>query len=192
MTSRINLACALISCAIALPAFAEKPHHAHPGKAVVAGLATEATVESIDYTTRNVTLVGPDGGTLNMNVPEFAHNFNQIKKGDKIWVEYTEALVLDLKKSHGALPAAVVDTTMERAPLGANPAGKITNTLTISALVESIDYTKRVVTLKGPEGKLVTYKVGPQAKHFKAVKKGDQVDATYTQALAMKLEKHAS
>ena len=49
---------------------------------------------------------------------------------------------------------------------------------------------KRTVTLKGPEGKIQTYKVGEEVKNFKQVKKGDQVVLRVTEALALEVEKN--
>ncbi|MGO9689996.1 MAG: hypothetical protein ACLP2X_15830 [Syntrophobacteraceae bacterium] len=49
---------------------------------------------------------------------------------------------------------------------------------------------KRTVTLKGPEGKIRTYKVGKEVKKFKQVKKGDQVVLRVTEALALEVEKN--
>jgi hypothetical protein len=48
---------------------------------------------------------------------------------------------------------------------------------------------KRTVTLKGPEGNLSTMKVGPAAKRFKEVKKGDQVVLRVTEALLIDVSK---
>jgi hypothetical protein len=58
-------------------------------------------------------------------------------------------------------------------------------TISLSALVEDIDYSARLVTLKGPEGNSLTLKVGEQAKKFNEVKKGDRVAVTYTEALGI-------
>jgi hypothetical protein len=49
---------------------------------------------------------------------------------------------------------------------------------------------KRTVTLKGPEGKIRTYRVGKEVKKFKHVKKGDQVVLRVTEALALEVEKN--
>lgn len=59
----------------------------------------------------------------------------------------------------------------------------------LTATVEAIDYKKHTVTLKGPEGNLVTYKVGKHARNFKQVKKGDQVKPEYAEAIAVSLQK---
>jgi hypothetical protein len=72
---------------------------------------------------------------------------------------------------------------------GAKPEGVVVNTTELTATVEAIDYAKRTVTLKGPEGNTVTLKVDESAKDFKNVKKGDQVVARFTEAVAISVQK---
>jgi len=50
-----------------------------------------------------------------------------------------------------------------------------------------IDKAARAVKLKGPKGKVVTLKAG-NPDQFKVVKKGDQVEAAYPEALALGVE----
>jgi hypothetical protein len=44
------------------------------------------------------------------------------------------------------------------------------------------------VTLRGPQQKAVTLKVGKEAKRFDEVKKGDEVVVRHTEALAINVE----
>jgi hypothetical protein len=73
------------------------------------------------------------------------------------------------------------------------PAGKpgavVAEGVSITATVEAIDYDKRTVDLKGPKGKVVTLKVGPEAKNFNQVKVGDKVRARYYDATAIYVRK---
>jgi hypothetical protein len=62
-------------------------------------------------------------------------------------------------------------------------------TAEITGNVQAIDYKKRTVTLKGPEGNLTTLKVGEAAKRFNEVKKGDQVVLRVTEALLIDVTK---
>ena len=55
----------------------------------------------------------------------------------------------------------------------------------LTATVEDIDHKSRFVTLKGSEGNLATIKAGPEVKNFGQVKKGDQVNVQYYQAMAV-------
>jgi len=54
-----------------------------------------------------------------------------------------------------------------------------------SATVENVDMASRLVTLKGPEGGMITVKAGPEVKNLAQVKKGDQVNVKYYQSLAV-------
>ena len=49
----------------------------------------------------------------------------------------------------------------------------------ITATVETIDYDKRTIALKGPRGNVVALKVGSDEKNFQQIKTGDRVTAKY-------------
>jgi len=60
---------------------------------------------------------------------------------------------------------------------------------TATATVQAIDLDKRIVTLKGPAGKVFDVKVGPQAKNLPQVKVGDEVTVKYYESVAYRLLK---
>lgn len=59
----------------------------------------------------------------------------------------------------------------------------------VTATVAEIDYDTRRAVLKMPDGKMLPIAVGPEAYNFDQVKAGDLVDITYTQSIAIMLEK---
>jgi hypothetical protein len=61
--------------------------------------------------------------------------------------------------------------------------------VTITATIEAIDQTNRIVTLKGPKGNLVDTYVDESNKRFNELKVGDQVKAQYYESLAMSIRK---
>ena len=61
--------------------------------------------------------------------------------------------------------------------------------VSITATIEAIDQTNRLVTLKGPKGNLAEVYVGPEFKRFNELKVGDQVKATYYESLAVSVRK---
>jgi hypothetical protein len=61
--------------------------------------------------------------------------------------------------------------------------------VTITARVESIDYTNREVTLKGPLGNQVTFTVDQRVSRLNEVKVGDLVSADYYVGVAAELRK---
>jgi hypothetical protein len=58
------------------------------------------------------------------------------------------------------------------------PVGEATVT-ELTATITDIDLEKRMITLKGPEGKTVTTQVGPNVKNLDQVKVGDEVKLQY-------------
>jgi hypothetical protein len=53
--------------------------------------------------------------------------------------------------------------------------------------VVGVDPKRKTISLRGPKGNVVALDV-QNPDHFKVVKKGDQVEVTYTEALAMSVE----
>jgi hypothetical protein len=155
-----------------------------PGK--VAGVAVvdvTATVTAIDKATRKVTLRGPQGRSVEVVAGDEVKNFDQIRVGDNVRVQYRESLTLELRTTKGAV-GATETVAGARAKPGERPAGVVGREVQIVAEVVDVDPVKSVISLKGPKGNVVDLKV-QNPDHFKVVKKGDQVDAVYTEALAI-------
>ena len=66
---------------------------------------------------------------------------------------------------------------------------KAESTTTVTATVLSVDLTKRLVTLKGPDGDVVTVHADERVKNLPQVKKGDQVAVTYYESVAYEVLK---
>jgi len=154
-----------------------------PGKvAVVAAAEISATVVAIAKSTRTLTLKGPQR-TVDVIVGDEVRNFDQIRLGDRVVVKYQEALTLELKKARTT--GAPTESGMAvRAKPGERPAGAVGREITILADVVAVDPKKSIISLKGPRGNVVDLKVQNQ-DHFKVVKKGDQVEAVYSEAIAV-------
>jgi Cu/Ag efflux protein CusF len=68
-------------------------------------------------------------------------------------------------------------------------AGGLGESATVTATVQAVDLEKRIVTLKGPEGRVFDLKVGPEARNLPQVKPGDIVVAKYFEAVAVEVKK---
>ncbi len=88
--------------------------------------------------------------------------------------------------AHGAAMTAAM---LGAATLAAQPPKPITDSVTVTATVEAIDKTNRLITLKGPEGKLVTVSADTAMKRFDQLKVGDRIRATYYESLAISVRK---
>ena len=155
-----------------------------PGKAAIAvAVEINATVVAIDKGTRTVTLKGPKGRTVDVVAGDQVKNFDQIRVGDNVSVQYQEALTLELKKAK-ATPGASESAAAARAAPGQRPAGAVGREVVVLADVVAVDPGKSIISLKGPRGNVVDLKV-QNPDHFKVVKVGDQVEAVYTEAVAV-------
>ena len=147
-----------------------------------------AKVVAIDRVDRHVTLRGPEGRDVTIEVDQAARNFDQVAIGDRVKVEYFESVALYLGK-HGEKPDAVAGLVTARAAKGEKPAGVAVETVDVAATVENIDKENRTVTLKGPHGRLVILKVDKSVKGFDNLQKGDSIHARHTEAIAISVEK---
>jgi hypothetical protein len=159
-----------------------------PGAVLVETATFKAKVDAVDQEKRLVTLTGPRGNTVTVKAGPEVRNLAQVKPGDELTVRYLESVALFVRKSSEP-PAATETQTVEVAPKGQKPAGLIVNTVEVTGTVEAVDLAKRTVTLKGPEGKSRTIKVDSSVKRLAEVKKGDQVVARPTEALALSVAK---
>jgi hypothetical protein len=151
-------------------------------------ITQEATVTAIDLATRTVELKGADGKTDSMVVPANIQNLDKLKVGDTVIATYAIALAAELLKP-GEKPGPA---SISAAKQGG---GEILSAQQVSAVVkiEKIDLATNSVTFSRAGGKTTTLRVKRpeiQAK-LKDLKPGDQVEVTYTEAMAIKVEPKA-
>ncbi|MFM0220470.1 hypothetical protein [Paraburkholderia dipogonis] len=159
-----------------------------PGKATIRGTTrVTATVQEIDPATRTVLLKGPNGKLVEVVVGDEARNFDQIKVGDVVKTVYREALTLSLKKDGDGIRSVEEQPMMERAPAGGKPGGTVGRQVKVVADVVKVNSKSKTVTLKGPKGNMVDLKVEDPAQ-LANIRKGDQVEAVYTEAVAISVE----
>jgi Cu/Ag efflux protein CusF len=158
-----------------------------PGAIVGQKVVEKLIVDSINYKERTAELRDSQGSLHFFKAGPEVRNFNQVKKGDEVITEHTESVAVLVDKPAGA-PAAGGEQAFKRAPLGAKPGMEATQVIEVTALVEKIDYKTRMITLKGPEGKVVTTKVDPSVKRLNEIKKGDMIYMQFTEELAIRVE----
>jgi hypothetical protein len=184
------LIASIIAAAFALPTATAQTGTAIVGKGPgVAGAAQNvkltATIVAIDPATRVITLKGPQGHEVTLTAGPQVKNFAQMKVGDQVNAEYVEALTIELKKGGGKAIARTEQMGAAAAKPGERPAGLVGRQVTIVADVVDVNAATQTVTLRGPQ-RTVELKVR-DPEQFKLVAKGDQVEATYTEAVAIEV-----
>jgi hypothetical protein len=182
----VLLACLVTALALPIAGVADQ---AATGKGVSASDTIEkrATVTAIDRATRTVTLKGETDEFVLEVGPEVT-GFDSLKVGDVVVATYTESIAARIAKPGEAVPGVTGSVIAEPPSGGKARAGR---EVTASLKVEAVDVKANTVTLSAADGDKRTVEVkDPKVQErLKTVKPGDVVVVTYTEALALRLEK---
>jgi Cu/Ag efflux protein CusF len=145
-----------------------------------------ATVTAIDYATREVTLKGAQGREMTIVAGPEVKRLEQVKVGDQVNAEYVEALTVKLQKGGGKAVGRTEQTRTAAAKPGAAPGAVAGRRVKIVADVIDVNPATQTLTLRGAR-KTVEVKVR-DPEQFKLISKGDQIEATYTEAMAIAVD----
>jgi hypothetical protein len=140
-----------------------------------------------------VTLRDPSGEHFTVYVDPTVRNLSQVKVLDNVVVRYYEAIGAELKSRGGTGSGATSPETaveIDRAAEGQRPAGTVNTRTSAVVKIKDVDTKTNVVEFYGEDGQVRAFPVQtPQGKEFiKKLKPGDEVEVTYTEALAISVE----
>jgi Cu/Ag efflux protein CusF len=151
-------------------------------------ITLKATIEAIDKAARIVTLKGPKGNSVSLYADEGVKRFNDLKVGDEVTATYSESVAVSVRKPGEPAPPKKSESIT---PRPGKPGATATVQQTITVSVEEIDRPAKTVTVKGPEGRVHTFRVR-DPKNLQGVKVGDKVDISFTQAFLLKVDPPAA
>jgi len=154
---------------------------------VVDSIEAVVTIVDVDRDQRTVTVRGPGGQLAEVAVPPEAQNLDQVHPGSRFRVRYLQSIAVSIKKGGAASSSA--GRTVKMAPKGDTPGGIVVNMRQIAGVVESIDYATRLVSLRGPEGRLLVFTVDEAVEGLEQVQTGDSISVEYTESIAMRMIK---
>ncbi|MEN9479223.1 MAG: hypothetical protein RLZZ298_618 [Pseudomonadota bacterium] len=189
--NKISLLFAASICAAPLAALAQNAPQVAvvtsqaPGKIGEAdAIQVQGKVKSINKKTREVTLVGPQGNQIVLPAGDEVKNFDQIRVGDLVTLTYVQALVVELKKvENSGIGERVESENRVAAKPGEKPAGMVEKTVRVVANVVAVNPKAQTVTLRGAK-RTVEVAVNDPAL-LKSVQVGNQVEATYIEAVVL-------
>lgn len=190
----LRLAFAVLAACAAASLHAQQPpvgavvKTTEPGKgSIVEVRRVNATVVGIDKAGRTLDLKGPKGQVITLAVSEEVRNYDQIQLGDQVVVGYLRALSLELKKTGSSITERSEKAEVARSPAGERPGVAAARQVRAIGNVVAVNAKTKTITLKGPKGNLVDLHL-EDPKQVALVKKGDQVEAIYTEAMAVSVE----
>jgi hypothetical protein len=180
----------LVAAFVTVAAYAQPPSTPAP-VSVENTQKMSAKVEAVDQAKRTVTVRAANGLSTTIDVSPDVKNLAQVKVGDDVVVRYYEGLAAEVTKKGQGTPVGTVRQGVVggTAEPGQRPAAAVGNVVTTTVVIEAVDKAANKVTFKGPRGSRTVAVKRPEAQKFIAgLKKGDEVDITYTEALAVSVE----
>jgi hypothetical protein len=137
-----------------------------------------------------VTLKGSEGKERTLKVDKSVERFDEIQVGDQVKAEYYASLAAEVREATPEEKSApLTDITLQsKGDRDAAPAAGAIQMTRAVATIEKLDPAKKEMTIKGPRGRSVDVAVKNPAT-FEKVKVGDTIVITFTEALAISLEK---
>jgi len=151
------------------------------------GTSRTSKVMAVDYESRKITL-DINNKPVVVYAGDDVKNLDQIKKGDTVVTTYEEALVYSINKEEKRASEMKAKGESWTAKPGEHPAAGSKQEYTATVIVKNIDRNEPSVTLEDVDGVRQTLKV-LHPERLKNLQIGDAVDITYTQAVAIKVEK---
>jgi len=186
-----TLAALVLTLGCTTPAQETIPSASQPLSAERTILVTvTAKVEAIDQAKREVTLKGPLGNVVSFVVDQRVKRLKEVKVGDEVTADYYVSLAGELRaptEEEKKNPLTIL-AGAARAPKDTSPAGGALRAFKVVATVIGLDLPTQSVTLQGPLGNSGTIRAEDVDK-LKQLRLGDTVVVTYTEALAISLQK---
>jgi hypothetical protein len=153
-------------------------------------VTVSARVETLDKTTRQVTLKGPAGNVVSFKVDPAVKRLNEVNVGDFVTADYYVSLAGELRAPTEAekLEPISIKEGAAKAPMGSSPAGGAVSVIKVVATVVGLNLTTMTVSLQGPMGNIGDVQA-ESVENIKKLRLGDTIVVTYTEALAISLEK---
>lgn len=182
------LAMLVLAAVVAAPGASAQSTMATPDmKAAAMQLTVTGVVTAVYPADRAVVVQGPEGRTSLFTVGPEVRNFDQIRPGDKVDVDYEVAVAVALVK--GKIGREKIESeTAARAPLGAKPGAAMVRTTTIVARIVNVDTARSLATLQGPEGRYAVVNVRDPAV-LADLKVGDDVIVGFHEAAAIAIRR---
>jgi Cu/Ag efflux protein CusF len=160
------------------------------GAAAAMLITKNEVVTAIDYETRAVTLVDELGKEVTVKAAPEVERFDEVEVGDLVEIDYYLSVAAELRaptEEELENPIEVVEEDVRAAPESA-PAGADITMIKAVCVVEGLDRPTETVTLMGPLGGLNIVRVA-DVDNLSKMRIGDTVVVTFTEAMAIRLEK---
>ncbi len=147
------------------------------------------TIVAVDASNGLVSIRDDSGRYTTVQTGPNVRNFEQVRVGDRVSVGYFEGIIADVRPPGEQASPPEESVARARSAPGERPAGAIGRTVTSTVTIEAVDEARNTVTFRRQDGLVRTIAVHrPESQQFiRKLRKGDEVQVTYTEAIAVAL-----
>jgi hypothetical protein len=150
-------------------------------------LEVRAVVVGLDRAARSLDVKAANGRVTTLIAGDEVKNYDQIQLGDNVVARFMQSVTLELKKGGKGIMERTDSKDAVTAKPGERPGVAVGRQIHVIANVVEVNKKRMTVTLKGPKGNYVDLQL-QDPKQLARVKKGDQVEAVFTEAVALTVE----
>lgn len=153
-------------------------------------VSMQGTVTDIDAETREITLMGTDGGLVTITAGEDVERFDEIAVDDVIKFDYYTYIKAEFRDPTPEEVAEPIQMIAEagKAPEGMDPAAVVGAVVKAVVTIEALNRPFMVATVSGPNGNYVSIPMEDE-KLMTELHIGEVLILTYAEAVAVELEK---
>jgi len=182
-----------VTLALGLSAAAQAQEKGNGAKMTVEDavlISRTATVQALDLEKRELTLKDELGNETTVTVDKAVKRLDEVKVGDEVTAKYYVSVAAELREptaEEKKKPLMVVEEAA-KASKEAAPGAAGLRMIKVVATVEGLERPTRLLTLKGPRGNYLTVRAR-DVKRLEKLRLGDTIVVTFTEALAVGVEK---
>ena len=153
-------------------------------------VSMQGTVTDIDAETRDITLMGTDGGLMTITAGEDVERFDEISIDDVIKFDYYTYIKAEFRDPTPEEVAEPLQMVAEggKAPEGVDPAAVVGAVVKAVVTIEALNRPFMIATVSGPNGNYVSIPMEDE-ELMKELHIGEVLILTYAEAVAVALEK---
>ena len=181
---------AIVLIAILFVSFNSFAQENRPSREKWDEVSMQGTITAINEETREITLMGTDGGLMTLTAGEEVERFNEFAVDDVIKFDYYTYIKAEFRDPTPEEIEEPVQMMAEggKAPEGIDPAAVVGAVVKAVVTIEALNRPNMLATVKGPNGNYVSIPMEDE-KLITELRIGEVLILTYAEAMAVSLEK---
>ena len=189
-TPKIYAILLVVFAFVTINSYGQDKEQTRPDREAWDQVEMQGTVTAINAETREITLMGTDGGLVTLTAGEEVERFDEIAVNDVLKFEYYTYLKAEFRAPTEEEIAEPLQMMAEggKAPEGMDPGAVVGAVVKAVVTIEALNRPFMVATVKGPGGNYVSIPMQDE-QLITELRIGQVLILTYAEAMAIALEK---